>query len=282
MPSGLPLALPASLQRQLLRAAPRRRLVPTSTQGISSTACLSAPKRPLVAPDSGYTHSSPALSALLSRLSLTVSPEAQTTLQACLTHPSYVASSSTSTSSPSTESEPPSGESNELLSALGNTLLGLYTTEHLASLYPFLPTEALASAVTAYVGNTACLSVARELGVAVTPVISRAEAMREQENDGSKTQVRKKIQGTGGLDQGVPIRWKRQLGAGEALPVARRFKRFVKQAEQGQAEGEMAGDKGERREGWEVVVASCVKAFVGMIYQEQVCLSGLAQSILHV
>ena len=260
------MSLPAALQRQVLRTASKRRFTPAiPVRSFGSSAPAAAPKRPLLAPESGYAHTAPALSALLSRLSLANSPDAQATLQACLTHPSFVAAEASSSSSAALESLDSTGESNELLAALGNSLLGLYTSEHLASLYPYLPTEALGSAVTAYVGNAACLSVARELGVAVTPALTRAEYLKEQEGEKKRKAVAPNLN----RDAGVPIRWKRQMMDVEPLPVARRFRRFVKASQEAEGGDAIQGGQ-ERKEGWEHVVASTVKAFVGMIYQEQV------------
>jgi hypothetical protein len=116
------------------------------------------------------------------------------------------------------------------------------------------------------------LSVARELGVAITPALTRTEYLKEQETAGEKK--RKALPPNLNRDAGVPIRWKRQMMGVEPLPVARRFRRYVKAQAAEEAEGEVGhGAPGqERKEGWEHVVASCVKAFVGMIYQEQVSL----------
>ncbi|KAA1468840.1 ribonuclease III [Dentipellis sp. KUC8613] len=52
------------------------------------------------------------------------------------------------------------------LDALGNSLLGLFATEHLNATYPHLPTRALKAAVSAYVGPLTCASVAKEMGAA--------------------------------------------------------------------------------------------------------------------
>ncbi|CAG7851731.1 SubName: Full=Related to MRPL3-Mitochondrial ribosomal protein, large subunit {ECO:0000313/EMBL:CCA74656.1} [Serendipita indica DSM 11827] len=61
------------------------------------------------------------------------------------------------------ESVPPT---NGMLASLGNTLLGLFATEHLNASYPHLPTRVLKAATSAYVGHQTCVNVAQELGVA--------------------------------------------------------------------------------------------------------------------
>ncbi|KIR74682.1 hypothetical protein I310_00956 [Cryptococcus deuterogattii CA1014] len=101
-----------------------------------------------------------ALSALASRLSLPPSPPLHAALLACLTHPSYRSPQPDSADNAATQT-------NELLATLGNSLLGLFASEHLSTIYPYLPTKPLQHAVTAYVGPASCLSVARSLGVAV-------------------------------------------------------------------------------------------------------------------
>jgi dsRNA-specific ribonuclease len=163
-----------------------------------------------------------ALSALASRLSLPPNSALHPQLLACLTHPSYTTTTPTA--------------SNSLLTPLGNNLLGMFATEHLAQLYPLLPTSALQNAVSAHVGPAACFSIARELGVGVTG-------------------------GQGGFSQGIPVRWiRKDRGevAPESVPVAPGFRDNVSSVTR------------ERREGFEDVVADTVRAFVGLVYQELV------------
>jgi large subunit ribosomal protein L44 len=133
-------------------------------------------------------------------------------------------------------------ETNEVLASLGNSLLGLFASEHLSTQFPYLPSAALKQAVTAYVGPKACMSVARELGL------------------GTQNKV-------DGNFNGVGIRWRRTDGGElemESTPVAQRFERYG------------AGQKGHRRhqkkDNFEDVVAGVVKAFVGLIYRERVSL----------
>jgi large subunit ribosomal protein L44 len=134
-------------------------------------------------------------------------------------------------------------ESNALLASLGNSLLGLFASEHLSTLYPNLPTRALKAAVSAFVGPPACFSVARELGVGVN--------------------------GTEG-SAGVPVRWIRDETGGVKLPESSaRAKRRAKLA-QFVADGVELPVLKLR---WEDVVASTVRAFVALIYQEKVRLA---------
>lgn len=189
-----------------------------------------------------------ALSALASRLSLPPSPPLHAALLTCLTHPSY------------RSAELAAAQTNELFATLGNSLLGLFAAEHLSTVYPYLPTKPLQHAVTAYVGPASCLSVARSLGVAV--------------HGGGNTGL--PGLGAGSSSAGVAVRWSKTALAernwrdtrGEPaqgplkVPVGKRFRKYIKQEDEDvtvQA----------RRETHEDVVASTVRAFVGLIYQEQ-------------
>ncbi|XAO23413.1 hypothetical protein I312_102191 [Cryptococcus bacillisporus CA1280] len=151
-------------------------------------------------------------------------------------------------------------QTNELFATLGNSLLGLFAAEHLSTVYPYLPTKPLQHAVTAYVGPASCLSVARSLGVAV--------------HGGGNTGL--PGLGAGSSSAGVAVRWSKTALAernwrdtrGEPaqgplkVPVGKRFRKYIKQEDEDvtvQA----------RRETHEDVVASAVRAFVGLIYQEQ-------------
>lgn len=211
--------------------------------------------RPLASPSPSPSPVPPptALSALASRLSLPPSPPLHAALLACLTHPSYRSPQPDSADNAATQT-------NELLATLGNSLLGLFASEHLSTIYPYLPTKPLQHAVTAYVGPASCLSVARSLGVAV--------------QGGGNTGL--PGLGAGSSSAGVAVRWSKTAVAernwrdtrGEAaqgpvkVPVGKRFKKYIKEEDQDvtvQA----------RRETHEDVVASAVRAFVGLIYQEQ-------------
>lgn len=234
----------------LLRQIARSRTYPRLKRAFTTTPSTAEPKRPLpLRTPAPALPASPTLSALASRLSLPQSSTLHPALVACLTHPSYARS----TTQPN-----PDAETNELLSTLGNSLLGLFASEHLASAYPFLPTEALKAGVTAYVGPTACFAIARELGVGV-----QGEA---REKDEESSTGRRRGHGAGGrpMSEGVGIRWVREV-AFEKVPVARRFRGRMER------EGGLGmGDGTQRREGWEDVIAGVVRAFVGLIYQEQV------------
>jgi len=60
----------------------------------------------------------------------------------------------------------PQPATNANLATLGNSLLGLFATEHVNATYPHLPTRVMKAAVSAYVGGTTCAAVAREMGAA--------------------------------------------------------------------------------------------------------------------
>ncbi|WWC99659.1 hypothetical protein V866_006563 [Kwoniella sp. B9012] len=269
-------AFPPSLARRLAK----RRINPSRPLHTSSPVLNVSVK-----PEPSTIPPSTALSALLSRLSLPSNdPSLHPTLMACLTHPSYYSaqaqsntneipelevvdseSSSSSSSSSTTKSD------NELLSTLGNSLLGLFASEHITQLYPLLPTQAVKNAITAYVGPSTCLSVARELGVSV-------------QGGGNNGQV--PGLGRGSNSAGLPIRWSKVYlqeknyqdnirgenvpsKGPEKVPVARRFQKLLEKKEN--EEKDMSEEIGGRRnrESFEDVVASTVRAFVGLIYQEQ-------------
>ncbi len=214
-----------------------------------------------------------ALSALLARLSLPPSASLHALLLTALTHPSYTPST------PSPPAVPPTGapshadadlnltldpaapaaplatESNALLSSLGNSLLGLFASEHLASAYPNLPTRALKAAISAHVGPAACFAVARELGVGVV----------EASPQGKGADAR----------QGIPLRWTR--GSGVAVPdlpgAGQRRRKMAALLRDGQ-EAPQSWKDGFK---WEDVVASAVRSFVAIIFQEKVCVTRRAR-----
>lgn len=247
-------SLPARLLARRALAAPR--IPPRAFHHASRS--LAPPEPSLVPPPT-------ALSALASRLSLRPSPALQSALVTCLTHPSFVpaAQQDSELQAGPGSAAPATKETNELLATLGNSLLGLFASEHLSTIYPYLPTKPLQQAVTAYVGPASCLSVARSLGVAV--------------QGGGNTGL--PGLGAGSSSAGVAVRWSKTAVAernwrdtrGEAaqgplkVPVGKRFRKYIKQEDQDvtvQA----------RRETHEDVVASAVRAFVGLIYQEQASL----------
>lgn len=158
---------------------------------------------------------------------------------------------------------------NELFNALGNSLLGMFASEHLAVKFPLLPTETLKMALTAYVGPAACKSVARDIGIAV--------------KGASDMGVLKA--GRGATSAGVGIRWQRtNKRVLDAVPVGNRYKRkdqelpkTIGAAEDVEEDGELeVGEEGE--EGWrpkknlthEMVIAQTMRALVGLVYQEAV------------
>ena len=213
-----------------------------------------------------------ALSALLSRLSLPPDHKLHGDLLACLTHPSYVPSRPVDTgSSPQYDT----ASSNEVFNSLGNSLLGMFASEHLATKFPLMPTETLKMALTAYVGPTACVSVARELGVGV--------------KGGGDIGVIGK--GKGNVSAGIPVRWSRNSVKAPTTPIGERFKAYRQVAprtsrvnEEGEAveavEEDVEAETNEvvlmEKVTFDKVVASSVRAFVGLIYQEQAgfCIAG--------
>ncbi len=232
--------------RAFTASSPLNRSFSTSTR-TSAPLTITHPD-PLYTPDNPSARPIPttALSALLARLSLPTTDSLRILLLTCLTHPSYEPAKIPSRLRKTETTTDPNSlvqeqiESNALLAALGNSLLGLFAAEHLSTLYPNLPTRALKAAVSAYVGPSACFSVARELGVGVN--------------------------GTEG-SAGVPVRWIRDESGGVKLPESSaRAKRRAKLA-QFAAPGVEIPEASLR---WEDVVASTVRAFVAMIYQEKV------------
>ncbi|ORX34287.1 ribonuclease III domain-containing protein [Kockovaella imperatae] len=238
------------------------------------------PVRPILSEDIDLPSQPPdsALAVLLSRMTLDPDPALYPSVLACLTHPSYAntpyqSGDSTPSPQPSTSSSSSSSAAaqntkeynNELLSATGNSLLGLFAAEFLANRFPFLPTEPLKSAVTAYVGPAACVSVARELGIGVRHGADAGEFAMGQPS----------------ASAGVPIRWERMtLEREEAMiyPSAR-FNKMLKAegdrwASKVETPSGMALDPDQSRrvkyaEQWTDVVASVMRAFVGLIYEQK-------------
>ena len=77
--------------------------------------------------------------------------------QAC-THPSFLSLHAKH------RPKDPAPATNSNLATLGNSLLGLFATEHVNATYPHLPTRVLKAAVSAYVGSSTCTNVANEMG----------------------------------------------------------------------------------------------------------------------
>ncbi|KAI0091705.1 60S ribosomal protein L3 [Irpex rosettiformis] len=80
-------------------------------------------------------------------------------VQQAVTHPSFLPLHAKH------RPEEPVPATNGNLAALGNSLLGLFATEHVNATFPHLPTRVLKAAVSAYVGPTTCASIAQEMGV---------------------------------------------------------------------------------------------------------------------
>lgn len=70
----------------------------------------------------------------------------------------------------------PKPDTNSQLAAIGNSLMGLFATEHLHASYPYLPTRVMKAAVTAHVGPLTCASVAQEMGA--TPLLRWHRSVR--------------------------------------------------------------------------------------------------------
>ncbi|KIP10000.1 hypothetical protein PHLGIDRAFT_85700 [Phlebiopsis gigantea 11061_1 CR5-6] len=100
------------------------------------------------------------LSAFAHRIGLakTFSNPAEVIQQAC-THPSFVPFHAKH------NPDQPAVTANGNLTTLGNSLLGLFATEHVNSTYPHLPTRVMKAAVSAYVGASSCASIAKDMGV---------------------------------------------------------------------------------------------------------------------
>jgi large subunit ribosomal protein L44 len=228
-------SLSSAFLRRMARTPLRRRVV-MPVRALSTTAPAPAPKgslkklnRPSLTQE---PYSSTSLAALLARLTLPSTPELQQTVLACLTHPSFSAFQAADPEGTSADGQ----ANNELLAALGNSLLGLFAAEEISIRYPHLPASALQSAVTTFVGPNALADVARELGLRV-----------------SAPTLAKPITAHANSPEAIPIRWKRTFMVNM---VTREEKK--------------ESDIRRRREGFQEGLASVVRAFIGMIYQEQV------------
>ncbi|TCD60652.1 hypothetical protein EIP91_009739 [Steccherinum ochraceum] len=102
--------------------------------------------------------STAALSTFTHRIGLATTITSSDLVQQACTHPSFI---------PLFERHNPKESApatNANLSALGNSLLGLFATEFVNSTFPHLPTRVLKAAVSAYVGPTTCAHIATEMG----------------------------------------------------------------------------------------------------------------------
>ncbi|BEJ15634.1 hypothetical protein CspHIS471_0502390 [Cutaneotrichosporon sp. HIS471] len=225
-------AVSAVWQRRLAKT-PLRRAIVAPVRALSTTPAVFKQRR-LPPAEDPYNHT--ALAALLSRLSLPPSDKLQASILTCLTHPSFANAQGEETADL---------ETNELLSNLGNSLLGLFASEDIAARYPNLPSTALSSAVTSYVGPTSLASVARDLGISAT--------------HDSAPKYHNQV-------QGMPIRWRRALAVRELAdtPVSSNFREAYNDRA-----ARLDKERERKRNSWEEGVASVVRAFVGLIYQEQ-------------
>ncbi|GHJ88166.1 hypothetical protein NliqN6_4568 [Naganishia liquefaciens] len=212
----------------------------TTATATTPTTSSKTPVDPLYAPD--YPAHLPipgsALAALCARLGLGSSEAMHAQLVVALTDVSYDPAKLPPSIQGATRAE--RAGDNALLAALGNSLLGLYASEHLATVYPNLPTRALKALVSLHVGPSACFDVARSLGLGVSNApFADDGSVRGGEAFAGKARKRS----TAGA--GVPVRWVR-------------------------AEREAAAQaEGKRRTTWEEVVARSVRALVALVYQEK-------------
>jgi large subunit ribosomal protein L44 len=114
-----------------------------------------------------WAASQPASTATLDAFShrvglASILPSRDFVAQAC-THPSF-----TSVQLVDQPLEPPP-PNNGQLAELGNSLLGMFATEHIHASFPHLPTRVVKAAVSAYVGTQTCAAVAKEMGA--TPLL---------------------------------------------------------------------------------------------------------------
>jgi large subunit ribosomal protein L44 len=101
-----------------------------------------------------------ALSAFSHRIGLGSVLTSEKTIQQACVHPSFLPFHKQYYPK---ESLPPS---NAQLASMGNSLMGLFASEHLHATYPHLPLRVLKAAVSAHVGPLTCASVAQEMGAA--------------------------------------------------------------------------------------------------------------------
>jgi large subunit ribosomal protein L44 len=265
-----------AFRRRLALTPLRRRPQPSRNVTTAIPAPTTPPKKPSIGPRPSIPIAPPssALSALLARLSLPPDLALHRDLITCLTHPSYFknkryrkanplstgAPTSASTSSRTSldadravsdqraeelEELDEEEETNVLLAALGNSLLGMFASEHLARKYPYLPSEALKTAVTSFVGPVACSSVGRTLGISVSA-------------GGNLGLVQL---GRGDHSGGVPIRWRRIDEEGKDVQlVLKKYRKHIRPEPR----------EIRRQDLFEEAVAGVVRAFIGLIYQEKV------------
>jgi large subunit ribosomal protein L44 len=206
----------------------------------------------------------------LARLGLPSTPQTQAALLVALTDVSYdpsklprsihaPAEDASSTSTTTTSATAP--ENNTLLAALGNSLLGLFASEHLSTIYPNLPTRPLKALTSRYVGPAACFAIAKDLGLGVSDgaYVSDGTLRGAVEGQGNAGRSRKRSSPS----LGVPVRWVRaeRDGAEEVVDASA--------TEEGDS-ANATGGKTKRRTTWEEVVARSVRSFVGLVYQEKV------------
>ena len=252
-PRPLLSAFTPSFARRLAKTPLRRKtqILPTVIRSFSTTTAALSERPTLHArfvQAGGQELPSPAaLSDLLARLSLPNNPLLHEDILACLTHPSY------NPIRPDDAGESPESPllpNNELFDSLGNSLLGMFVSEHLSRKFPLMPTETLKLALTAYAGPVACESVGRELGIGVIGSSSGQIGVGEDQMPAS----------------GIPIRWSKTNARAPQVEMDSRFRKFFAKKSLAQSSQKPAN--------FVQVIASTVRAFIGLIYQEQVCYLG--------
>lgn len=101
-----------------------------------------------------------ALSAFSHRIGLGSVLTLEKTIQQACVHPSFLPFHK------QYYPKEPLPPSNAQLAVMGNSLMGLFASEHLHATYPHLPLRVLKAAVSAHVGPLTCATVAQEMGAA--------------------------------------------------------------------------------------------------------------------
>ncbi|KAK0553329.1 54S ribosomal protein L3 mitochondrial [Tilletia horrida] len=163
---------------------------------------------------------------------------------------------------------------NASLANLGNSLLGLFASEHLHLRFPHIPTRVLKQAVASYVGPTTASDVALELGLQKSLVRWDPSKTLDAEQSASAT--------TRALVKANKLPLRTEAGLAAALDdqvrveKMRRYKLAIERAERRRkgftgAEGDLQSvmaQEGEEQLRAKDVFASVMRALVGVIYQE--------------
>ncbi|KIY65072.1 ribonuclease III [Cylindrobasidium torrendii FP15055 ss-10] len=161
-------------RRLLPRLRAATRLPPVTTahlpkfpppESIETRRAPAVPRPPFVAAEWAEAQLPPpsSLSAFAHRIGLASVLDKPELIQQACTHPSFA--TLYAHHHPNSSPLP----TNSQLETIGNSLLGLFATEHISASFPYLPTRVLKAAVTAHVGPMTCASVAQEMGA--TPLL---------------------------------------------------------------------------------------------------------------